>query len=213
MAVRAASYITPQQYLEWERKAETKSEYHGGQIVAMAGASWEHNLIKDNLSRHLGNQMAEGPCVVVTSDLRVRVPACDKYYYPDVVVVCSEPQFEDAHADTLLNPTLIVEVLSDTTEKTDREEKFDCYRTLESLAAYVLVAQDRPRVECFTRQSDGSWRFEVAKGLDAVLSLAPIGCTVRLGDIYARVPFPTKQAAERQAQKKDNPNPSPSQGG
>jgi Uma2 family endonuclease len=164
-------------------------------IVAMAGASWEHNLITDNFGDVLRHQMKDGPCVAVTSDLRVRVPACDKYCYPNVVVVCGEPQFEDAHADTLLNPTLIVEVLSDSTEKTDREEKFDCYRTLESLAAYVLAAQDKPRVECFTRQPDGSWRFEVAKGLDAALKLDTIGCTLRLADIYARVPFPTEQTA------------------
>src|SRR5215813_12650657 len=98
------TYITPEEYLRWERKSETKSEYHDGELVAMAGASWEHNLITGNIGRHLGNQLEGRRCVVVTSDMRVRVPECNRYYYPDVVVVCGEPQFEDSELDTLLNP-------------------------------------------------------------------------------------------------------------
>src|ERR1700686_1263878 len=98
----------------------------------MAGATWEHNLVTANVARLFGNQLAEGPCAVVSSDLRVRVPECDRYFYPDVVVVCNQPEFEDLEADTVLNPTLIVEVLSISAERLDREEKYDCYRTLPS---------------------------------------------------------------------------------
>src|SRR5262249_27258636 len=128
-----------------------------------------------------------------TSDLRVRVPECNRYYYPDVVVVCGKPRFEDAELDTLLNPALIIEVLSDTTWRTDREEKYDCYTTLESLAAYILVAHDSPRIERLLRQPDGSWRIEVVKGLESVLTLESPGCELHLADIYARVTFPQPQ--------------------
>ncbi|HZO87468.1 MAG TPA: Uma2 family endonuclease [Chthonomonadaceae bacterium] len=147
VAEKVVPRISPQEYLAHERKAETKSEYHGGRIVAMAGASKGHNRITVNLIRHLANQLEGTSCEPFANDLRVRVPACDKYDYPDVAVVCGEPQFEDSHLDTLLNPTLIIEVLSDTTEAADRGEKFACYRTLASLTTYVLVAQKRPSVE------------------------------------------------------------------
>lgn len=194
MAVRALPYITPQEYLARERKSETKSEYHGGVIVARAGASKEHNAITFDIAVALGTQLKDGPCQGYASDLRVRVPQCDRYYYPDVIVVCGEPQFEDAELDTLLNPTLLIEVLSESTEKADREEKFDCYGTLESLTTYVLVAQDRPRVESFTRLPDGTWKLEIARGLDAVMRLGAIGCELRLAEIYARVEFPAQRA-------------------
>lgn len=190
VAVAKPRYVTPQEYLVWERKAESRSEYHDGVIVAMAGASWEHGIIIGNIQTELNIQLRETPCATITQDLRVRVPECNKYYYPDVVVVCDEPQFEDTEQDTLLNPTLIVEVLSPSTERKDRGEKFHCYQTLNSFTTYVLVAQEEPRVECFTRQSDGSWRYERAIGLDASLTLTAIGCTLRLADLYTRLTFP-----------------------
>ncbi len=182
-------FVTPQEYLEYERKAVTKHEYHNGQIVAMAGASWAHNLITANSSRHIGNQLEEGPCVVVVTDLRVRVPACNKYYYPDGIVVCGEPAFEANGFDTLLNPRLIIEVLSDSTERADRIEKFDCYETLASLTDYVLISQHEPRVEHYARLSDGGWHYIVARGLEATLPLPSIGCELRLAAVYARVSF------------------------
>jgi Uma2 family endonuclease len=149
------TYITPQEYLKWERKAETRSEYYDGVIVAKAGASWEHNLITGNMQGEFHAQLRGKPSVAVSQDLRVYVPVYNRYCYPDVVVVCGEPWFEDSNLDTLLNPTLIVEVLSESTWRTDRVEKYDGYTTLESLSTYVLVAQDRPRAECYNRQPDG----------------------------------------------------------
>lgn len=185
-------YLTPQEYLERERKAETKSEYSGGVVVAMAGASWEHNLITGNLERRLGNQLEGKPCIVVSRDQRVRVPECNRYYYPDIAVVCGEPLFEAAELDTLLNPTLIIEVLSDSTEARDRGEKLECYQTLESLQTYVLVAQDRPYIEIYSRQ-DRDWLYSKAKEMTDRVALDAIGCELSLAEVYARVEFPQVQ--------------------
>jgi Uma2 family endonuclease len=181
---------TPAEYLYWERKAETRHEYLDGVVVAMAGASREHTLIVGNIGRQLGNQLEERPCETYQTDMRVRVLECNRYYYPDIAVVCGEPQFEDAELDTLLNPTVIVEVLSDSTQRKDRGEKSDCYRTLESLQVYVLVSQHEPRIECFIRHSDNTWRYEATAGIDSVLTLEAIGCTLRLADVFARITFP-----------------------
>ncbi|HZP81485.1 MAG TPA: Uma2 family endonuclease [Chthonomonadaceae bacterium] len=184
--------LTPQEYLECERKAETKSEYDNGVVVAMAGASWEHNLITGNLERRLGNQLEGKPCVVVSRDQRVRVPQCNKYYYPDVAVVCGEPLFEDAEVDTLLNPTLIVEVLSDSTEARDRGEKLECYQTLESLQTYVLVSQYKPYIEVYSRQGR-DWLYSKAKEMTERVVLDAIGCELSLAEVYARIEFPHVQ--------------------
>ena len=188
--------VTPLEYLEREREAEFRSEYDQGVIIPMTGASREHNRITFDTSRHLGNQLDGSTCEGFAQDLRVRIPQCDKYYYPDVVVVCGEPRFEDAAFDVLLNPKLIIEVLSDSTERKDREEKFDCYETLESLTDYVLISQTEPRIEHFSRLESGGWRFVVVRGLEAVLSLPAVNCNLRLADIYARVTFPPRPVAE-----------------
>ena len=200
VAERTPAYFTRQEYLAWERKATTKSEYHDGVVVAMAGASWEHNLIVGDIQRHLGNQLERTPCVPVTNDMRLRVEECNRDFYPDVVVVCGRPLFEDDALDTLTNPTLIVEVLSDSTERTDRRLKWDCYRTLPSLRTYALIAQDESRIETYTRQDDGTWRYDAVSGLEATVSLPAIGCTLRLADVYARVAFAPEIApdAERE---------------
>jgi len=148
---------TPTQYLAFERKAAYKSEFYGGEMFAMVGASEEHCLIKDNLAREAGYQLKGGPCRVVTSDLRVKVDPTGLYTYPDVVIYCDRPQFEDNVLDALLNPRAIVEVLSESTEVYDRGDKFRHYRQVPSLQEYVLAAQDRPLVERHVRQPDGSW--------------------------------------------------------
>ncbi len=189
VALRRTPYVTRQEYLEQERRAETKSEYHDGVIVAMSGASNSHDRIVVNTLGELYNQLRGTPCEARSSDTRVYVPAYNRYFYPDVLVSCPDAQFEDEDEDTLLNPILIFEALSDSTERTDRRLKADCYRTLPSLAAYVLIAQDEPRVEIFTPQPDGAWHVQVISGLDGIVDLPVIACRLRLRDMYARVRF------------------------
>ena len=191
MVARARNrWITAQAYLEQERAAETRSEYYDGVVVAMSGASPEHDRIVVNLLRHLGNQLDGTACEPFSADMRVRVPACNRYYYLDVSVVCGGAHFEAlAGMRSLLNPRLIVEVLSDSTERTDRGDKFLCYQTLETLQTYVLIAQDRPQVEVYTRKPGGKWEYDRVDGLGEMLPLQAIGCALKLADVYARVDF------------------------
>ena len=193
VALREPNYITPQEYLEWEETAETKSEYHDGVIVAMAGADPEHNKIAFDICAALGPQLREASCEGFGGDQRVRVPACNKYFYPDVSIACEEPQYESIKGiRSLLNPTLIIEVLSASTERSDRGEKFVCYQTLNSLLTYVLVSCDKPRMEVYSRQDDRSWRYERFDGMETVVPLPAVGATLRLSNIYARVRFPAR---------------------
>jgi Uma2 family endonuclease len=192
MSAALITRYTPEQYLALERKADYKSEYFNGFITAMAGASREHNLIASNLNRMLGNQLANRRCEVYVSDLRVHVSSTGLYTYPDVVVVCGEPHFEDDEVDTLLNPTMIVEVLSASTESYDRGKKFGHYRQLRSLQEYVLVAQDQVLVERYRRQGE-EWLLTEFRELDHTLELTSIGCEVPLREIYAKV-WPPEEA-------------------
>lgn len=187
MATRAQPRLTPEEYLVAERKAETKSEFHDGELLAMAGASYAHNLIVANVIRELGVQLKSGPCAVLPSDIRVWIEACRRYVYPDVTVVCDEPEFTDADQDTLVNPTLLVEVLSEVTRNYDRGEKFECYRTLGSFSEYVLLAQDRPHCEHYVRQPDKSWILTEESRLDVTVPLTTIGCELDLSEAYRRV--------------------------
>jgi Uma2 family endonuclease len=181
--------VTPAEYLVQERRALDKHEYHQGAIIPMTGASRRHNLIAGNIYATLHAQLRRRLCEVYISDMRVRIPATDRYTYPDVAVVCGRPYFEDAEVDTLLNPTVLVEVLSTSTESYDRGEKFQAYRTLDSLADYVLVAQDQVLVEHFVRQSDGFWLFSERRELHQLLPIPAIGCEIAVADIYERVQF------------------------
>jgi Uma2 family endonuclease len=182
--------LTAQEYLARERLADFRSEFCRGEMFAMAGASWEHTLIKDNLAREAGNQLKGGPCHALTSDLRVKVNATGLYTYPDMVVVCDEPQFEDEVMDTLLNPRVVVEVLSDSTEKYDRGIKFGHYRQVPSIQEYVLVAQDRPLLERYVRQADGSWVLTAFNDMTLVFAFGSIPVQVAMAEIYNRVEFP-----------------------
>jgi Uma2 family endonuclease len=190
MSTAPTRRISPQEYLELERRADFKSEYLRGELFAMAGASYEHTLIKDNLAGETRNQLKGGPCRVLTSDMRVKVNATGLYTYPDIAVVCEEPQFEDEVVDTLLNPRAIVEVLSDSTEKYDRGGKFGHYRQVDSLQEYVLVAQDRPLVERYVRQANGSWVLTVFEGLTQTFAFVSIPVRIPLAEIYGGVEFP-----------------------
>ena len=186
--------FTPQEYLALERKSETRNEYYNGEIFAMAGASREHNLISVNLLRDIGNQLEDRPCEAYTSDMRVSIEATGLYTYPDVSVVCGEPRFQDRELDTLLNPTVIVEVLSPTTEAYDRGVKFSHYRSIGSLREFVLISQDRMWVERFTRQGN-DWVLSDLTEPDQVLKLESIDCEISLSRIYAKVTFPETGAS------------------
>ena len=179
---------TPEEYLALERKADYKSEYANGQVIAMAGASRSHNLIAGNLYREVSQQLRGRPCEAYISDMCVKVSRTGLYTYPNVVVVYGEIHFEDVHNDTLLNPTVIVEVLSASTEAYDRGEKFAHYRRLESLQEYLLVAQDKVRIEHYVRQG-AQWVLSEASTLDETVQLASIGCDVALRDVYDKVQF------------------------
>lgn len=192
MSAAPKPYISPEEYLDRERQAETKSEYFAGEIFAMAGGSEEHNVITVNLARELSSQLLERPCQVYGGDMKVRATA-ELYVYPDITVVCGERQFDDEKKDVLLNPTLIVEVLSPTTEAWDRGGKFEQYRQRESLQEYVLLSQDRPHAERYARQSNGEWLWTERNGLEAALTLPSIGCELALSEVYRKVTFPSEQ--------------------
>ena len=183
---------TPEEYLARERSALTKSEYYRGEIFAMAGATREHNLIVGNLIRTLGNQLLDRPCEVYPSDMRVKVIGSGLYTYPDVSVICGEPRFEDDQFDTLLNPTVLFEVLSDSTEKYDRGTKASQYRRIASLRELVLIAQDFPHVERHSRQPDGQWMLSDVFELEKSLELTSISVTLPLAEIYRGVTFPPR---------------------
>jgi Uma2 family endonuclease len=191
MSAQAQPRLTPEQYLDAERAAEFRHEYYNGHIYAMSGGSYQHAQIIGGLVRELGNALKKRPCSVVPSDLRVRVSPEGLYTYPDVVVICGDPCFADDRRDTLLNPALIVEVLSPSTEAYDRGFKSAQYRTVESLEEYALVSQAEPRVEVFRRQSGGHWLFSEAIGIDAVCHFESLDCAVPLAEIYAKVMFGT----------------------
>ncbi len=177
-------------YLERER-AETanRHEFIDGWIIPVTGASYPHNLIVSNLNRSLGNQLLDTDCRATVNDLRVALPSVSTYAYPDVVVVCGEPELDEEHPDMLYNPSVLVETLSPTTEGYDRGEKFARYRQLESLQEYLLVAQNRPYVEHYVRRDEASWRFTETDGLDAEIDLPTLDATLPLTEIYLDVSF------------------------
>ncbi len=179
--------VSPEEYLAGERDGEYKSEYFAGEILAMTGATMEHNLIVSNVVTSLNTQLRGRPCHVYPSDMRVKISRTGAYAYPDVTVVCGEPEFEDEQVDTLLNPTVLVEVLSPSTERHDRGRKWEHYRRLPSLAEFLLVVQDEPRIEHYLRQEGGLWLFDEASGADATLELTSIDCTLLLRDVYDKV--------------------------
>ncbi len=182
-------HVTPAEYLALEREAATRSEYADGHIFAMAGASRQHNLITANVIRELGTQLRHKPCEVYPSDMRVKVSSTGLYTYPDVVVVCEEPEFEDAELDTLLNPTVLVEVLSQSTADYDRGHKFEQYRTLPSLREVLFVAQDSSHVVHYQRQHDDTWILSETRDANARLAMSSIGAEIPIEEVYAKVRF------------------------
>jgi Uma2 family endonuclease len=188
MSRQVKPYVSPKEYLALERQAETKHEYVDGEIFAWADANRKHNLIVGNILGELGHQLKGKPYEVYPSRMRVKTPASRAYVYPDVVVVCDEPKFEDDYVDTLLNPTVVCEVFSKSTESYN-PAKSAYYRTIEPLSEYLLVAQEEYRVEQYVKQVAGRWLLTEVRSLENVIELEAIGCSLALRDIYDRISF------------------------
>ena len=181
--------MTETEYLAFERKAPEKHAFYRGEIFAMAGASREHNLIAGNIFAELRQQLKNRRCEAYVGDMRVRVDSLGLYTYPDVVVVCGEPEFANEDVDTLLNPVLLIEVLSESTEDYDRGMKFKQYRQLPSLKEYLVVSQTEPLIEHFVRRGDTYWELSEVRGLEQKLSLASVGCDLQFKEVFAKVDF------------------------
>jgi Uma2 family endonuclease len=169
---------TAEQYLEFEHASQERHEFVDGDVYLMTGSSKNHNLIVSNVITILNLQLRSRPCRVYPSDMRVQISASYDFHYPDMTILCGQPQFAGRKRDNLLKPTVIVEVLSPSTEQYDRGRKFQKYRTLESLREYILIAQDAQRIEHFARQEDGQRLFSDAVGGDTVVELPSIQCRV-----------------------------------
>jgi Uma2 family endonuclease len=177
--------ISPEQYLDFERCAEERHEFIDGVVYAMAGESPDHSTICFNVSGIIHPQLTEKPCRGFSPNMKVRTGVGDLYAYPDLMIVCGEPQFHDARGDVLLNPTVVFEVLSPSTEKYDRGEKFLRYRTeIESLKDYVLVSQDRVRIEQYHREDDNTWSLVEITRANEALVLDSIECSIPVVEIY-----------------------------
>lgn len=188
---KLADSYTPEEYLTFERSSETRHEYLDGQIYAMAGASPKHNQICFNLAGELHPLIKATTCVGYTSDQKIRTDLMDLFSYPDLTVVCGEPIFHDQQQDVILNPTVIIEVLSPRTENYDRGIKLERYQNIRSLTDYILIYQDRPCVEHYVRQKGKrQWLFTIETELSAEIEIASIKCKLKLADIYNRVKFP-----------------------
>lgn len=179
--------LTVVEYLALERAADFKSEYINGERRPMTGASRKHNLIAGNIYASLHLQLRKSKCEIYPSDMRVKIEATGLMTYPDISVVCGEPRFDDSYKDMLLNPVVVIEVLSPSTAAYDRGEKSENYRQIPSLQAYLLVSQDRMHVEYYSRQPDNSWRFAEFKRSGDRFVLAAIQCELALEDIYEKV--------------------------
>lgn len=182
-------HLTPLEYLAIERAAPTKSEFYDGEMFAMAGGTALHSLIGTNVAREFGNKLRGKKCVPYNADLRILVEATGLFTYPDLSVICGPLQFADAD-DTVTNPSVLVEVLSPSTEAYDRGQKFLLYRQIPSLREYLLVSQHEPLLEMFVRQENNLWVLREAAGLDARLEIPSLQITVSLAEIYANVAFP-----------------------
>jgi len=186
-AIPAQKTLTVEEYLAMERSSlEGKCEFVDGQIFAMVGASREHNLIGVNIASELRTKLKGRPCEAYANDMRVKAAKARGYHYPDIVVVCGKPEFEDGHLDTLLNPTVLIEILSSSTEAYDRGGKFAAYRKIQSLHEYLLVSQEEPFIERYVRQGD-AWVLTETAGLDGLVNLDSIGCVLAMNEVYYSV--------------------------
>ena len=196
MQAQEQHQISPEEYLIGERESDIRHEYFAGEIFAMAGASREHNQISTNIVRLLGNQLLEKPCSVFAGDMKVKIQKKKKYSYPDIVVVCEKEEYEDEHNDVLLNPVVLIEILSDSTEAYDRGDKFSHYQDIPSFTEYILVSQYTLKMERFARQPDKSWVYTIYQGEEDILSVETIDCDLPLAEVYRKVRF-AEQGARR----------------
>lgn len=189
MTAQPQNYISEEAYLAFERASMTKHEYYDGRIYAMTGAKEPHNLISGNLVAALHPQLRRKPCRIYASDMRVKITKTGLNTYPDVVILCGQPQFTDSVRDTITNPIVLIEVLSASTERYDRGAKFQQYRTIDTLREYLLIAQDHHHVEHFSRQDGGLWVLQEATDVSSEIYIPSIDCTLKLEDIYEKVDF------------------------
>ncbi len=203
LAYAKNSYVSPEEYLAFERESREKHEFIGGEIVAMAGASENHNVISSNLFGEMFIQLKKSKCRAFSSDMRVKAANAKKtnYYYPDIVVTCGKREFDDEKRDVLLNPQVVVEVLSKSTRLKDRNEKLESYMALESLTDYVMVEQDTMRIEHYSRIDTENWKVRLLNENAQELVLESIGCRVPLSDIYDEIEFET--AAKKRKKSKN----------
>ena len=176
-----------EEYLATEREQENRNEFIAGQVYAMTGAKENHNLIVTNLIITIGTQFKRRPCRVFASDMKVRIDLADACTYPDVTALCGERHFHDQRRDVITNPTLIVEVLSESTEAYDRGDKFALYRRLPSLREYLLLSQERMAAELYTRQGHDRWLLSTFDRAEQEIALESVDCTVPMAEIYDKV--------------------------
>jgi Uma2 family endonuclease len=193
----SAPLFTIEEYLRREEKSAVKHEFHEGEILEMSGGSYEHSLITANIVGEMRVRLKGSPCKVLESNMRVRVKPTPRYVYPDASVICGPPQFDpqDPKRTTILNPRVIVEVLSESTEAYDRGEKFTRYREIASFEEYILVSQASPMVETFMRQADGTWSFAPWSGIEAVARVRMLQIEIPFSEIYAGIEFPARTVA------------------
>lgn len=190
MSAIPKTYFTEDEYLALERETDYRSEYYRGEIFAMAGASNEHNLIVNNLNFHLFTHLRGRGCRMYTFEMRLRINATRLYTYPDGMIVCGKSLYADDHVDTIVNPLILIEVLSDSTESYDKGKKFDHYRQVPTVQEYILISQEIPQIERRVRVSDTEWRLQVYDGLEAVLPLEAIDTSITLAEVYLDIEFP-----------------------
>ncbi|MBI2686170.1 MAG: Uma2 family endonuclease [Acidobacteria bacterium] len=190
MGANPAPVLTPAAYLELERASDIQHEYVNGQMFAMSGGTANHSFLITAIARDLSTALMDRPCDVSVTSLRLQVTPEGAYLYPGIMVICGSPQYADGHRDMILNPTVIVEVLSDTTERWDRVGKFAQYRRVPSLREYILVSQDEMRVEWFTYREDIGWLYQEAMGPESPCKIDSIDVTLSLARIYRRIELP-----------------------
>jgi Uma2 family endonuclease len=188
MTAKPLHKFSPEEYLAFERQSLERHEYLDGDIYAMVGASKQHLKIQANIAAYLLPKLESLDCWIFTNDARIRPQTSKAYFYPDLVIQCEEESYEDEFEDSILNPTIIIEILSPSTKNFDRGEKFVRYQTIPSLQSYVLVSQDSPLIERFDREGK-TWVYHRTEGLDAVVEMAAVQCTLPLADVYRRITF------------------------